>query len=337
MDTKLQEKCDLLAENYKVVNKSAKLDFPEAASLGALIYTGANANASEEDIRANRALLKEKVSIINNLRGNVNIALLCKMSLAKDAEAYLDNVIEAYGLIKRGHIYHDEFEALAATAIVDFAEPAKYDEIAQKTQEIIKKMHEVHPILTNTEDTTIAALLAMSDLDIDAKLEEAEKCYEMLKGDHFKLAKDSLQSICMILALNDMPVEEKCARFSAIRQALKDIGDSMTTEHLAILAALVDIEGTPEEIAAEIKEAEKYLKGKSGFGSIFGIGKQLRMVLASAVILQTKNEALGKAGVAQASANALTAVITEQIIMAIITFIIMCSILMHNSSVNTSA
>ena len=337
MDAKLQAKCDLFAENFKTVKSSAKLDAVEAAGLGALIYTNANAQANEAEIRKNRSLLHDKVSVANNLRGQVSIALLCKMSLVQDPQNYLDKIINAYNLLKQGHMYHDEYEALAATAIVDFAEPAQHEDIAARTQAIIKKMHEVHPILTNTEDTTVAALLAMSDLDIETTLAAAEECYEILKDDHFTWAKDALQSVCMILALSEQPVQEKCKRFHDIRQAIKDSDGYMSADHLAIIAALVDTDASPTQIASEIKEVETYLKGKRGFGGIFGIGKQMRLVFSAAIILQAKNEEMGRAGIAQAASNALATVITEQIIMAIITFIIMSSFIVHNTTIYTSS
>jgi hypothetical protein len=336
MDAKLQAKCDLLAENYQTVQSSAKLDAPEAACLGALIYTSANAQANEAEIRANRALLREKVSVVNNLRGYVNVALLSKMSLSENAEAYLDNVITVYNLLKQGHLYRDEYEALAATAIVDFAQPSQYAAVAQHTQDIIKKMKETHPIITDTQDTTVAALLAMSDLDIEATLDKADACYQALKDDHFKWAKNDLQCICMILALNNMSVQEGCERFRTMRQTLKESGSKMYTNYLPILAALVDTNASPAQIAQDIKEAEGYLKGKKGFGGIFGVGKQMRMVLSAAVLLQTINEAMGKTGIAQASSNALATVITEQVIMAIVLFLVMSSFIVHNSATSTT-
>ena len=337
MDAKLQAKCDLLAENFKTVRHSARLDSEYAASLGALICTGEDARASEADIRRNRELLRDKVGAFNNLRGNVNVALLCKMSLAKDPEAYLDKVVGAYGALKQGRVFHSEYEALAASVMADHADSIRFDDVARRTQEVLALMNARHPLLTDSADTTVAALLAMSGLDIEATLADAEKCYETLKDDHFTLAKDALQSVCMVLALGGgMPVEERCARFREIRQALKDRKERMDAEQLPILAALVDADETPDQVAAELEEAEKYLRGKSGLGGIFGLGRQMRMVLAAAVMLQVKDEARGRVGVAQASGNALAAVITQQIIEMIILVSIMTvtatSHMSHSSS-----
>ena len=337
MDTTLQAKCDLLADNYLVTQKSAKLDWSMAAALGALIYTNKDRQANEEAIRASRKLLKSKVSGFNSMRGNTNIALLVKMATADSPEGYLDNVMDAYNLLKegQGHHFGSEYEALAASCIVDFAKPEDYETVGRSTHEILRKMMKQHPLLTGREDTAVAALLAMSGLDIDATLAEADACYETLKGDHFKLAKDSLQSIAMILALNDMPVEQKCARFNAMRQAMKDVGDRMPVSTLPILAALVDTDASPEEIAQYVHDAFHYLKKKSGFGSVLGIGIKMRLVMATAVTQQIVGKKSGASAEAAAASEAIATIITQQVIEAIILTIIIVSVCVNASSSNS--
>lgn len=82
-------------------------------------------------------------------------------------------------------------------------------------------MQEKHPLLTNFDDFGIAAMLAVTDIDIDKQLEEAEVCYNLLKKSGFKLNKDALQTISHIMALSDEPIEKKTIRFAKIRDDLK--------------------------------------------------------------------------------------------------------------------
>ena len=329
MKSELTAKCDLLAANYETTWKSAKLDYVQAAALGALIYTEKNTAACEEDIRKNRKLLSDKVGVFSHLHGYTNVALLCKMSLAKDAGAYLDKVVAAYDSLKRG-ILHSEYEALAASTFADFAEPAQYEQLGQKTIEVLDKMHALHPMLTGREDTTVAALLALSGLDIDAALAESEACYEALSKE-VRFSKDSLQSVSMILALSGKPAAEKCERFSAIRGALKDTKSAFMPAQLPILAALVDTEVSPEEIANDIDEAARYLKKKSGFGDWFGVGYKMRTTLAAALVMQTYREKNSAASMTAAVNSAVAGVLTEQIIMAIVMMMITIAVVANSS------
>ena len=331
MDANLKAKCDLLADNYKITQNAAKLDFSQAAGLGALIYTNMNIRADESVIRSNRKILKHKVGALSNLRGHTNIALLCKMSLKRDPEAYLDNVVSAYKLLNYG-VFRSEYEALAAASIVDFVDPSQYQAIAQKTGQILTEMSRNHPMLTGHEDVAVAALFAMSDLDVEAKLAEAEACYENLRHDHFTFAKDALLSVCMILALSEKPIEEKCERFRQLRNAVNSTDIYMFAGQLPMLAAMVDTDATVDQVARDINEASHYLKGKSGFGSILGMGSSMRNVLASAMALQVYQED-AKASAATATAgNVAAGAIAQQIVLAIVMTIIIIAVVSSSNS-----
>ena len=317
MNEKIKEKCDLLAENYQITQNSAKLDYAQAAALGALIYTNKNVRADESEIRSNRKLLHSKVGVFSKLVGYTNIALLCKMSLADNAEAYLDKVIAAYDQLKHG-LFRSEYEALAASCIADNADSGRYEEIGQKTAQILDKMAKAHPLMTGAEDCSIAAMLAMTELDMDAALAEAEACYNAINKAKFTFSKDALQSVGMILALNPGPAEEKCKRFNDLRDALGKTKSEIFGGQLPILAAFVNTGADPEQIAADIDEASRYLKDKSGFGDWFGIGHEMRVTLAAALVLQTYQEEMAAAIVGEAVASVITQQIVVDIVMTMI-------------------
>ena len=326
MDQKLQGKCDLLADNYLIAAKSAKMDFRQAAALAALIYTQNDQVASEAAIRGSRALLKSKVSGFNNLRGNVNLALLTKMSLSDDPEAYLDRVMEVYSIIARGRIIRTEYEALAASAIADFAQPNQYEDIVARTRDMLDKMSKQHPLLTTSGDTTLASLLVMSGVDADATLSEAEECFTKLKKNGgFTMAKNALQAVSLVLALNEGPAEMKCTRFIQMREALKKAKSKIYADQLPIIAALSCVDFPVEQLVSEIHDVDLYLKGKKGFGGLLGLGAQMRRLMASALVLQIHTDA-GDAGSASVSNSALTSVLVQQVVEAIIFMMIMIAV-----------
>lgn len=135
MNDVLKLKCDLIEKNYKACRSGAKASMSQAVSLAALIYTAKNKLATEEEIRANRAILKEKTGAFSNLRGLTNLALLAKMSEQEDPGKFIENVIAAYDEIK-GKVIRSEFHALAAQVIAENVDPENYADMADKTHYI---------------------------------------------------------------------------------------------------------------------------------------------------------------------------------------------------------
>ena len=337
MNPTIQNKCDLLVDNYYNCWTAAKLDFRQSAALGGLIYTQKNQAANEQTIRSCRRILKKKVGMFNNLRGNTNLALLCKMGMAFNPEAYLDEVLYAYSFIQKKHTYRTEYQALAASCIADFAKPEQFESIVDEAEDILQLMSKKHPLLTSSEDLTLAALLAMADLDVETTLDEADACYNNLKETgSFKLVKNSLQSISMVLALHEGSAEEKCARFMQMRDGLKTANSRMGSSQLPVIAALACMDVPIEQLIEEIHDADVYLKGKWGFSNVIGLGAQMRRVMASAIVLQVHGEELGRKNAASSN-SAVTAVLVEQIIQQIIMMIIITAVVVSTVTSSSSA
>nr|WP_164995825.1 DUF4003 family protein [Miniphocaeibacter massiliensis] len=85
-----------------------------------------------------------------------------------------------------------------------------YDGIVEKTRGIYEKMKRNHPFLTSSEDTTFAAMLAISKLNISMIENEMEKCYDILRNSVFY--KNAVQSLSTILSLGEKTSEIKCER-----------------------------------------------------------------------------------------------------------------------------
>mgnify|MGYP004444582065 FL=1 len=330
MDANLAKKIDLLAQNYITVSKSGKLEFGQAACLGALMFTQNDAVADEAKIRACRKILKGRVSILSNFRGCTNLALLCRMALQEDPEAYLDDVMCAYKALSAKKTFRSETLVFAAEAMTEGVEEDRYAQVAEDSWAVIEKMKSNHPLLTSQSDATLAAMLVMSGLDVDAVLSEAEEIYERMKGTGFKLHKNALYSISIILALSDKPVEEKCQRFTELRNALKVAGHRIWANELPVLAAFVNIDAPNETIVEQICATDSVLSKKKGFTNLLGCGAEMRRLFAAALVLQAHEE--DKFGPATSQSSALASVIVEQVIMTIILIIVVTSVSVSSSS-----
>ena len=329
MNAQLQKKAELMAANSAVVRKSSKLDFQQASNLGALMLTTQNVQANEPAIRSCRAILKSRVGIFNNMRGPAtNVALLARMSVESNPEAYLDQVLNAYHAITEGKVFRNESLAFTAMTFADNLQPEEYEAAAQKSWATLAKMRAAHPLLTDQSDMTLAYLLSHSDIDATQVLEEAEECYSTLKTRGFFLNKETLQNVSVILALSPAPAAQKCARYNEIKDALKAAGHRIGSMEQAIIAGFVDLAVPTEQIVAEIGEVDEFLKHKPSFGA-FTCGAQLRRMYAADLVLQTHTDS---AAAAATASNSVTTTVVYQIISLIIMIIIMESIIVSSQS-----
>lgn len=325
MDASLQQKCDLLGDNYKVVRHSGRLDFQMADSLGALIFTADNAHADEAAIRENRKLLKSKVGIMSELRHETNMVLLCKMSMAEDPEQYLDNVIAAYNCLKQGKLLRTEFMSNAAITLVDHVEPAQYEQVAAQAKQIVNEVFAKHPVITGQQDLSMAILLVTSGIDINTLLSRSESCFQALAAHHLFADAGALQTVAFTMALSEKPQDEKVERYYAIKDAMRDSGHHLRSSMRAIMGGFTDVDATPQEIAELVGEVDNYLKHKHGFGNLTS-GHQIRRVYASALALQYYQEHQDAGQSATAISSAVATDVIQTILIAIIITLIIAEI-----------
>ena len=319
----LYDKCDLLAANYHVVKKSAKLDNTLVQGLGAMMFTQYDCEAVESEIRDCRAIMKSKTGFFSNFNGYTRLALLCKMSLAENAEAYLDAVMSVYENLKQAHVFHSESEVLASSSIVDMVDPAYYQDAIDATLQVFEIMRDQHPLLTTRRDMSLAALLGVSGLDVNPLLDDAEECYQIIRKQSLVLTGEAVQSISAILALHPGSPAEKCERFMQLRNGLKAAGSRLNSEHAPLIAAFVGTSMSADEIIAEVHEADVYLKDKPGFGA-FGLGAQMRRTMAGAMVLKAHEEEIGANGTSS-MVDAITTATVQEVIQQIVTTIIITS------------
>ncbi len=281
----LRAGCELLADNKDEIHKKFAWDMELMSVAGSVIFTSAGKVADIERMKECKSILKKRESVFSNFRGNMEIPVISKMALTKDPEEYLTRLNVIYDKLSKGKIFGSEHIALTALAICDENMWEDVDLIVERTKELMKRMAAVHPMLTSAEDTTFAALLAMTNKSIDQIVDETEYCYNAMKK-KFTFHNNSVQSLSHVLALCPGEPERKCAKVSAIYDALLVKGIKYGLDYeLASLGALVNVDMTPEEIASEIAEAAAYLKTRKGFGD-WGMGSKTRVMFAALMAVQ---------------------------------------------------
>ena len=90
MNESLHQKCELLAENYTLIAKDFKWDLDIMCIVAALSYTNSHRKADTAGMKACREILAKKEGIFSDLRSTTELALLSKMAVDNNTEAYLD-------------------------------------------------------------------------------------------------------------------------------------------------------------------------------------------------------------------------------------------------------
>ncbi|MBO6207192.1 MAG: DUF4003 family protein [Lachnospiraceae bacterium] len=316
MKQSLREKCELLAENYTVINKDFKWEFEIMTIVAASAYTNAGLQADPAKMKECREILKNKQGIFSDLRGISELVLLSKMAIDRNPEAFLDEVIGVYDKIRGGKVFTTSYMVLCALLICEQHKVGQADEVIDKMQEIMKKMRKEHPLLTGSEDMPLATVMALMPEDSDKLIDEMEACYDILKK-KFPFHKDAVQGLCQVLCLSGSGTEEKCAKAADIFDALKKKGVKYgKSTELAALGALVDVNLDAAEIAEEIQEVSELLKKHKGFGNI-ALGKEYRAMFAALLVAQEYSAQVVSTD-ATSIGSALALIIAEEIVMLIL-------------------
>lgn len=316
MNAILKQKCELLADNYTLIHKEFKWEYEIMTVVAASSYMNNGMKADTAKMKECKAILAKKQGVFSDLRSTIELALVSKMAVERDPEAYLNEVIGVYEKIKKGKIFTNQFMVLSALIIVEQHRISQAEDIIKKTKTIMKKMEKEHPFLTNSEDMPFATIMALSPMDIDKMIAEMEECFEILKK-KFPLHKDAVQGLCQILCLSARSTEEKCKKAADIFDALKKNGVKYgKSTELSALGALIDVNMDADTIAKEIAECSDLLKSHKGFGNL-ALGKEYRALFAA---LMVAGEYASPASSVNATTigSSIAITIAEEIVMLII-------------------
>ena len=320
MDQQLQNKCDLQVENEQILRKGAFLEFEETVKMGALFYTSKGRTADKEKVNWCREILKRKVGIFSNFRGNLEYAIRTRMSLEPDPETYIDNIISIYNKLVEGRILAGEILTMTAMTIYEQSKGQNIDQVIKDTKEAYAKIKQAHKFLTDDSDMSFIALMVMSGKDVEKTVDEVEELYLALK-DRYRISSDTAQAAALVLAMSSKPTDQKIEDFLGLYEDLKAAKHHTSKgKAMSIYAAFADLDIPREKIIQEIGEVDAFLKAQKGYGA-FSTSTDVRRVMAATLVLQSL-EADNLAALGTQASSAISQVIAEEIIMTIIMIII---------------
>lgn len=248
------------------------------------IFINKEQTANEEMLLQCKDILKRNTGIFSNFKSTAKPMIVAMLAANENPQLLMERGLKVHDLLKE-EFMSSVYLPIAAMIIAQYADEARYAELAQRTRRIYKQMRADHPFLTSGEDSTFCALMALLDKPDEVLLGDAEECYKILKNNFF--SSNAVQSLSHVLAMCDGEPEIKCQKTMELFQKLKEAGHKYGTSYeLPTLGVLAMADGNQDEIAAEMAEIDQWLSEQKGFGFFSSISAKQRLMYAGMIAQQ---------------------------------------------------
>lgn len=248
------------------------------------IFINKEQTANEEMLLQCKDILKRNTGIFSNFKSTAKPMIVAMLAANENPQLLMERGLKVYDLLKE-EFMSSVYLPIAAMIIAQYADEARYAELAQRTRRIYKQMRADHPFLTSGEDSTFCALMALLDKPDEVLLGDAEECYKTLKSNFF--SSNAVQSLSHVLAMCDGEPKIKCQRTMELFQKLKEAGHKYGTSYeLPTLGVLAMADGNQDEIVAEMAEIDQWLSEQKGFGFFSSISAKQRLMYAGMIAQQ---------------------------------------------------
>lgn len=248
------------------------------------IFINKEQTANEEMLLQCKDILKRNTGIFSNFKSTAKPMIVAMLAANENPQLLMERGLKVHDLLKE-EFMSSVYLPIAAMIIAQYADEARYAELAQRTRRIYKQMRADHPFLTSGEDSTFCALMALLDKPDEVLLGDAEECYKTLKSNFF--SSNAVQSLSHVLAMCDGEPKIKCQRTMELFQKLKEAGHKYGTSYeLPTLGVLAMADGNQDEIAAEMAEIDQWLSEQKGFGFFSSISAKQRLMYAGMIAQQ---------------------------------------------------
>lgn len=248
------------------------------------IFINKEQTANEEMLLQCKDILKRNTGIFSNFKSTAKPMIVAMLAANENPQLLMERGLKVHDLLKE-EFMSSVYLPIAAMIIAQYADEARYAELAQRSRRIYKQMRADHPFLTSGEDSTFCALMALLDKPDEVLLGDAEECYKTLKSNFF--SSNAVQSLSHVLAMCDGEPKIKCQRTMKLFQKLKEAGHKYGTSYeLPTLGVLAMADGNQDEIAAEMAEIDQWLSEQKGFGFFSSISAKQRLMYAGMIAQQ---------------------------------------------------
>ncbi|WP_379146166.1 DUF4003 family protein [Paenibacillus sp. sgz500992] len=270
----------LFAQNAQSIKKEFPWQNALVSRLAALLYTTEDKVADEGAIRASYELIKENTGLFSSFRGSSAISISALLSLSADREGQLRNTLSVYDMLKDIKFYGSDYLVVAAYQIAANQAPDQYLRTVERAKRFYDSMKAKHRFLTGQDDYIFAAMLGLSDIDIESGVERMEQLYATLKPE-FRSG-NSVQALTQVLVLGNQ-AKEAADRVLALRDAFLAQNIRMDKQFtLSSLGVLSLLPLSREDIVNDVSGTFEFLRTQKGFGK-WSITEQELLLLSAAL------------------------------------------------------
>ncbi|MDK8193822.1 DUF4003 family protein [Paenibacillus sp. UMB7766-LJ446] len=209
---------ELFVSNNQIIKKSFKWQNVMMHRLAALLYAAENKQADGDAIRQSHELIKQNTNLFSVFRGNSAISIATMLSLTTEQETKLADTLLIYDLMKKNKFRTSDYLVIAAYQIAAHAKPDQFEHRVERTKTFYDHMKAQHRFLTGQDDYIFAAMLALSDLNVESGVTRMEHLYTELKPEFSP--GNSVQALTQVLVLGD-DNPDAGARVLALNEAFR--------------------------------------------------------------------------------------------------------------------
>lgn len=270
------ESCDL----YKSVTK---WDSPMMDKLCALQSVCSKTEPNTESYKQWREYIKINSGFFSSLKGEILPVLAWQLSTEKEPELLFDRLLNCKKHLKEAGFSDGNYLVISALHIVKAKEESEYAAVASKMKMVFNAMKRLHPLATSQDDYIVAAMLAVTGINVAEYSQRISRMEELLKN--WMKGGNELQSVSNLILLFNVDDIALCERAITLHKNFKEKGYNFNSQNMtALLALLVASKRPADAVTTEIIEAADYLKTKKGFGS-FSLDKRQRAMLMTGLFL----------------------------------------------------
>ncbi|MBR6872531.1 MAG: DUF4003 family protein [Ruminococcus sp.] len=265
MRESLKRICDDYNTNREVIGNCFKWEYSVVHPLCAYIY-GSNGKMADADaIMKSKEIVKNNSGAFSSFRGSAFAPTTCLVSLSADPEGEIKNAVETNELLKKAFGW-SEYLSLMSMMIKKLEGSNDLDKLVARGKEIFDAIKAKHKLVTGGADAVMSLLLAMKSQSVEDIVNESEEIMAELK-DYGTTG--SRQTAALVLTLSDKPAAEKCSRFKALFEGLRERGKKYRRdESIALLASLAVSDIEVDTLLDDICEVDDELADKKGYKGI---------------------------------------------------------------------
>lgn len=310
MDIALKLKVDLMVENFEELKKDFKWDADLLKHFCAMMYATRGKKIDVDKIKKIREYIKQETGWTSEYRGTNQLIMASIISFEEDYESIFQNMLEIYKKMREEGFKHSVYLPLTTHTIAKNSSIEQWNHKIQRVNEFYKKMKENHFWLTSDDDYVFAAVLAVTDLEVEPTMKKVEICYNTLNKEGFWKGND-LQTLSHIMAIGEDDIEEKCKKVGRIYNKLKAKKCRLEYKGLATLGILALITADEDKVVEDIKEVNDFIYGKSGYG-IWSLDQSTRTILSANLVSDYYIDEMKKGVMDVTLANSINAIIIAQ-------------------------